>query len=492
MGLVMIVTFYTSRVILDVLGVSDYGIYNIVGSVVVLFNFVNNILTIAIRRFISTELVTDFHERVVIIFKASVRAVSVLAVLLFILLETAGLWFLNYKLNIPIERMSAANWCFQFSILTFILNLLSVPYNAAIVSYEKMGVYAYFGIIDVVLRLAVVLSLERFHTYDLLIAYSFMICLEANFIRYLNVRYCSKHVIPSTVNIDVDNSIIKEIFSYSSWAMCGAIVGMVATQGVNILLNLFYGVDVNAALGISQQVSGAVLQFGSNFQTAFNPQLTKSFAAYGMNDETQRFCIRMTKLSIILILTLCLPLILNMDNVLSIWLVNVPNYTKELCIIYLIYVAFEVLSMPLYVLIYAKGEIKKYSVLLSLIQLIYVLCIYITCKMGLSPVQVVSLNIMNALLLFIGRLYMMNRLMNFNIIAYFRRILFPLVIPLIITFLSWKYVIYNLINEDLVGTILSVVAIVVIFLISTLLTYLNKEEKLYALNLLKIRRHENN
>jgi O-antigen/teichoic acid export membrane protein len=468
-----------SRVVLDVLGVNDYGIYNIVGGVVVLFNFINNILTIAIRRFIANELVNDSNYNVSKIFKASIVSVYRLSFLLFVVIELVGIWLVNFKLNIPHDRLIAANWCFQFSLITFVLNFIAIPYNAAIVAYEKMNIYAYYGIIDVFLRLGIVILLQLVTNIDMLILYSFMMCVVANFIRFLNVRYCQKNLLPNYKDTKVDQTVIKSIFQYSSWALIGAIIGMAATQGVNILMNIFYGVAINAAIGIAQQVSNAILQFGSNFQTAFNPQLTKSFASSGLSDDTYNFCIRTSKLSLILIVSLCVPIIAVMSDILSLWLIKVPAYTAEICIISLVYVGFEVLSMPLYVLIYAKGDVKNYSITLSLIQIIYTLGIFISCKLGNNPVDVLSLNIINAALLYLARLFMLKIIMQFNIIQYFKKVLFPIIIPMALFIITAHLFDMNVANDGFYLFAVKLVFYVFILICIIYFLYLTKEEKLF-------------
>lgn len=488
MGLVMVVNFYTSRIVLDVLGVTDYGIYTIVGSVVVLFGFVNNILTIAIRRYIATGIVTENSSRVASVLKASIRAVSLLSIIVIFLLETIALWFINYKLNIPDGRMIAANWCFQFSVVTFVLNLLTIPYNAAIVSYERMGIYAYLGILDVILKLILVLILCHIHNFDVLIIYSFLICVTTNFVRALNVRYCKKNLIVGIETVEVDKTLVKSIFSYSSWAMLGAVIGILASQGVIILMNIFYGVVISAAIGISQQVSAAINQFGGNFQTAFNPQLTKSYATSGLSDETYNFCLRTSKMSLALMIIICMPLLLNINIVLDLWLVEVPYDTAEFCVIAMIYVIFEVLSMPIYVLIYAKGDLKLYSITLSIIQLLYIIIVYFSCRMGLSPVQVASINIINAIALYVARLYIVKRQMEFRTGFYLRNILFPIIAPVLLCIIIWNIVAYAINGDGLLILTIRIIIIGFVLLLSMYIAYLNREEKIFVLKLLRFKK----
>lgn len=440
MGLVMLVSLYTSRILLQALGIEDYGIYNIVGGVVIMFSFFNNILTVAIRRFLSIAIAKEDTFELQKTFKSSVRAVMFIALGITFLLETIGLWFVNYKLNIPDGRMLAANCVFQLSVVTFILNLNALPYNAAIVSFEKMNIYAYIGIIEVLLKLAFTLCVLYVSVIDRLILYAVLFCILSNFIRYLDVWYCKKHILKVSKTIRISKDDIFPLFSYSAWAILGTFAFMLASQGINIIMNITFGVVLNAAIGISQQVSNAVNQLGGNFQTAFNPQLTKSYAVDGMNDKTYMFAVRVTKVTIMLVAFLCIPLILNIDEILNLWLVEVPSFTASICIIAILYVAIDIISAPLYILIYAEGNVKQYSIVLAIIQFVYVLAFYVSCKMGASPAQALSLNVLCAMALHVGRLVMARKIMNLDILKYSLDTLKPFVIPFVVIVVIYNFV----------------------------------------------------
>lgn len=440
MGLVMLVSLYTSRILLQALGIEDYGIYNIVGGVVIMFSFFNNILTVAIRRFLSIAIAKGDTYKLQKTFKSSIRAVMFIALGITLLLETIGLWLVNCKLNVPDGRLFAANCVFQLSVITFILNLNALPYNAAIVSFEKMNIYAYIGIVEVLLKLFFTLCVLYFNGIDSLILYAVLFCISSNFVRYIDVWYCKKHILRVTKTIKVSKSDILPLFHYSAWAVLGTFAFMLASQGINIIMNLTFGVVLNAAIGISQQVSNAVNQLGGNFQTAFNPQLTKSYAVDGMNDKTYLFSVKVTKITIMLIAFLCIPLILNIDEILNLWLVEVPAFTASICVIAILYVAIDIISAPLYILIYAEGNVKQYSIVLAIIQFVYVLAFYISCKIGASPVQALTLNVFCAIALHLGRLIMAKKNMNLNIGKYSLDTLKPFVIPILVIFIFYNFV----------------------------------------------------
>lgn len=487
MGLVMVVSLYTSRILLQALGTTDYGIYNIVGGVVVMFSFINNILNVAIRRFLSVELSKGENNNIEVIFKSSVRAVQILAIVLALLLETVGIWFVNNKLNIPADRVLAAHVAFQFSIITFVLNLLALPYNAAIVAYERISIYAYYGILEVALRLAFTFVILYDNAVDRLMLYAGLFCLSSNIIRYLNVRYCRRNIINPGSEIQAKKKEILEIFSFSAWAVAGSFVYMLATQGVNIMINLFWGVVVNAAMGISQQVSGAVTQFGGNFQTAFNPQLTRSYAAEKMSLQTHNFAISVTKMTFFLVLLLVIPIVTQIDNILSLWLTEVPQYAAPICIISVLFVAIDMVSAPLYILVYADGNVKVYSIVLSVIQIFYIASFYIACQMGASPVQALSLNIINGTLQHIARMYMLKRIAGFNVFDYLKRTHLTLVIPICIVLLV-AYAIDRYISFDGFALLICKSTIIEIILtVSLAFLYFNKSERQKIVQMIRLK-----
>lgn len=487
MGLVMLVSLYTSRILLQALGITDYGIYNVVGGVVVMFSFFNNILTVAIRRFLSVELSKGYNSNIEVVFKSSVRAVQILAILLAFLLETVGLWFVNYKLNVPSDRLFAANCAFQFSILTFVLNLLALPYNSAIVAYERMSVYAYYGIIEVLLKLVFTFAILYDNYIDRLILYAFLFCLLSNIIMLLNIRYCKRNIINTASEIKATRKDILEIFSFSAWAVGGSVFFMLATQGINIMINLFWGVAVNAAMGISQQITNAVSQFGGNFQTAFNPQLTRSYAAEKMSQQTHDFTVSVTKMSVVLISMLVVPIITQMDNLLSLWLTDVPQYSEAICIIMIIYVAIDMVSAPLYILVYADGNVKIYSIVLSVIQIFYIASFYIACQMGATPVQALSLNIINGILQHIARMYMLKRIAGFNVFGYLKRTHLTLVIPICIMLLV-AYAIDRYISFDGFALLICKSTIIEIILtVSLAFLYFNKSERQKIVQMIRLK-----
>ena len=282
MFVMMAVSLYTSRVVLEVLGETDYGIYNIIGGVVVLFSFFNGALLQATQRFLNFELGKKNIEGLERIFCMSMNAYLILSFIFLILAETIGLWFVNTQLNIPADRMTAANWVYQFSIATFIIRLIRVPYNATIIAYERMSFFAYMSLFEVILKLLMVYLLYAIK-WDKLSFFAFFYTLLPILIYFIYKLYCNKHFYITWYKRIWDGQIFRQLFSFSGWSLFGSVANLLANQGLNILVNIFHGVSVNAALGIANQISAKVTQFLTNFQMAFNPQIVKKYAAGEMN-----------------------------------------------------------------------------------------------------------------------------------------------------------------------------------------------------------------
>lgn len=484
MGVMMIVSLYASRVVLATLGVDDFGIYNVVGSVVVMFSFMNLTLTVAIRRFLSYELGQENGGRIQKIFNASIIAVFIASVIIVIGLETIGLWFIDNKLNIPPDRKEAANFVFHFSVLAFFFNMNLIPFSSAIVSFERMGVYAYLGIAETFLKLGLVLSLPYLHG-DKLRWYGLLVALLAVFMAICNFLYCNIKIIKPKSLFGCKWTDVLSIFKFSAWTIFGTIVFMIATQGINMIYNVFYGVAINAALGIAQQVSSATNQFVGNFQTAFNPQLTKSYSAEGLSEKTYSFVCQTSRLSIMLIVAIGVPIIANAASILDVWLKDVPVFAVPFTIIFLLYAAIDGASGPLYYLVYAKGELKLYQITLGCIQVIYVLLVFILSSLGVDPVYVLSMNVIIAVLMYIARLKILQKIMAFPIKDYLTKVLVPLIIPLFI-FVGVSIINGKVFqNNSLWVVIYKIIFTIVVVSIVSYFIYLNQSERKFIVSMIK-------
>ncbi len=451
MFVMMGVSLFTSRVVLDVLGAADYGLCNIINGIVVMFSFLNTALLTATQRFLNFNLGRGDLRQTNNVFCMSMNTYLILSFIILLIGETIGLWFINTQLNVPDGRMYAANWVYQFTLIQFIVNLIRVPYNASIIAYEKMDFYAYISLAEVVLKLLVVYLLY-ISSFDKLITYSFLYTIIPLLITYLYKLYCNGKFQTTRYKIYWDKQTFNELFSFSSWTLFGALANVLAIQGLNIMINIFYGVTVNAAAGIATQVSTAVNGFITNFQTAFQPQIVKSYA----NGEIERFhrmIYTTSKFSFFLIFVLAFPIICGIESILNIWLVEVPKYTAEFCTLILIFLSIDAFSAPLWMGVQAIGKIKTYQVLMTCIAYLSFPLGYLALKMGYAPYSIWVVRIIVNIVMVLARCVFVQRRFGFPILCYIKQTVIPIFkviiisvpIPLLATRLfSLNYGIYSL------------------------------------------------
>lgn len=355
--LIMAINLYSSRVILQALGIEDYGLYGAIGSIVAMFTMINGVLATGTSRFLTFELGKGNKERLRKTFSASFTMHATLAVVLFILLETIGVWFLNNKMNIPEGREYAANIVFQLSILSCMFSLTQVPYSACIIAHEKMSVYAYVGIAEAVFKLALIFVLLYIPFTDNLIAYAIILAIWSIGLQIWYIIYCRKLFEESKLMIVHDKNIYKGMLSYSMWDFLGQFCATGNSQGLNILLNMFFGVSVNAGRSVAYQVENAITQFSTNFVTAVTPQITKSYA----QNDMQRFLQLVkesSRFSFYLLFVISLPVFLEAEYILSIWLVEVPDTATYFLRFIIYYTLFRVSAIPFVKGVHATGNIK--------------------------------------------------------------------------------------------------------------------------------------
>lgn len=363
---VMLVNLYTTRVVLDVLGVSDYGVYNVVCGFVSMFGVLNTSLSNGVQRFYNYEFGKGGESALVKVFNTSIVIQTILAIILFVLLETIGVWYLNTRMDIPLDRMVAANYILQFSILSMIFVVLQVPYSAAIIAYERMDFYAIVSILDVFVKLIVVISLHYLYG-DKLIIYGMLLSLVGllNFILYYG--YCKRNLRSLKFYRIFDWGLFKTMFSFSGWNLFGTFAYMMKGQGVNVLLNSFFGTIANAANGIASQVSFALQSLALNLTLAFKPQLTQSYAK-GEYARTESLMFTMSKISYLLVCIISMPMIVDLEFVLGLWLgENIPQYAVVFTRLSIITMIIGVLNTPITQVIHATGKMRKYQLTTSLI-----------------------------------------------------------------------------------------------------------------------------
>lgn len=391
MLLIMSVTLYTSRVVLQVLGVEDFGIYNVVGGIVAMFSFINASMSGATARFLMYEMGENNKNKLRIIFNSALLIHISIALLIILIAETVGLWFLNTRLVIPADRMNAAIWVYQFSILSTVVSVTQVPYNACIIAHEKMDVYAYVEILNVILKLLIVFLLVA-GDFDKLIFYALLIFLVSTVIACIYRLYCVRHFDESKLLHQWHFENIKPMLSFSGWDLYGNMSTVARTQGINMLLNMFFGPLLNAASGIAGQVQGAVMSFAGNVVIAVKPQIIKSYAA-GEYSRMVSLVMNASKLTFLLLLLLSLPLIVEMHFVLSLWLKTVPEYTVQFCVCTLLFNFFATMSVVVVTAAHATGKVKRPSLINGTLYLSVIPVSYVAFKFGLSPVTSYIFNI---------------------------------------------------------------------------------------------------
>lgn len=377
----MAVSLFTSRVVLNTLGVEDYGIYNVVGGVVAMFGFINGSMSSATQRYITFALGKGDMRNLQKVFSTALQIHVLIAAVIVVLGETVGLWFLYSQMQIPAERMDAAFWVLQCSIVSTVVMIVSVPYNADIIAHEKMSAFAYISILEVVLKLAVVYVLLIFSS-DKLILYAFLILAVQLLIRFCYSRYCNRHFEESKYRHVWDKPLFREMTGFASWSMFGNLSGVLYGQGLNMLLNVFFGPVVNAARAVAVQVQNAIQQFVSNFQMALNPQITKTYAK-GEMAEMHKLMFRSARFSFYLLFLLSLPFLFETEFILTIWLKTVPDNTVVFLRIMICTSLIYALANPLMVANQATGKVRKYqavcgSILLMILPISYV-CLRLGC-----------------------------------------------------------------------------------------------------------------
>lgn len=379
----MVVNLYTSRVILQALGVEDYGVYNAIAGFIAMFSMVSSAIAGAISRFITFVLGQGDKDKLKKVFSTAIIIQLTLAAIVVVLVEVVGVWFLNTHMTIPDGREVAANWVLQFALATFVLNLWSTPYNAALIAHEKMAAFAYIGIFEGVANL-IIAFMVMYSPFDRLIVYGAFICLIALITRMIYNGYCKKHFDECIFKWTFDYNLFKEMFSFAGWNFIGSISGLLRDQGINILFNVFCGPIINAARGLAIQVQTAVFKFSSNFYVAVQPQITKSYASDNV-DESHDLVLRSSRFAFLLLTALIVPLITETDFILQLWLKEVPAHTTAFVQIILLCTLIDSLSTPLIYLMLATGNIKRYQIVVGLFNFINFPVAWIILYCGGSP-----------------------------------------------------------------------------------------------------------
>lgn len=422
----MVITLYTSRVILATLGVDDYGIYNVVGGFVAMFAVISGALSTSISRFITFELGHGDKGKLNRIFSTSINIQLLLGIVILILGETLGVWFLNTQMNMPIGRMEAANWVFQCSLISFIINLVSIPYNAAIIAHERMKAFAYVSILEAMMKLTIVFLL-LLSDLDKLILYAILNVIVALSIRFVYGIYCNRNFTECRYSFVYDKILLKEMTGFAGWNFLTNGAYILNTQGVNILINLYFGVAINAARGIAIQVDAAIMQFVNNFTTAINPQIIKSYAS-GEKEAMFKLICRGAKFSYFMLLLFAIPFICEADTILTLWLGEVPDYTATFLRLTVLASMANILGNVQYTACQATGNIRNYTIIITTIGCLVFPITWVLYKSGFSVECTYVVFIVIYLILDIIRLFLMRLFLQFPIRMFVREVFYVVLV----------------------------------------------------------------
>lgn len=489
MILIMGITLYTSRIILRELGVSDYGIYSLVAGFVALLGFFNSAMTSATQRYLSFDIGKGDFNQLNKTFSTTLTIHATIALIGLLLAETIGLWYVNTKMVFPPNKLYAVNVVYQFSIFTFLLNIIQVPYNALIIARERMKMFAYVSVLEAVLKLFIVFALV-YVSSNKLIAYSILTFCVALLVRLTYQIYCRNQFKESKYKFQYDKKYFIELISYSGWNLFGNIAAVSKGQGVNIILNLFYGTVVNAAYGITNQVFSAVNMFVYNFQLALNPQIVKSYSQ-GNLKQSHYLISQGSKFSFYLLLIIVTPILLNTDFILHLWLKTPPQYTVLFVQLILINILIDCLSGSLMTGAQATGKIKWYQIIVGILVFLNLPISYIILKSGYEVHSIYIVSIVISLISLQFRLYFLYKAMDFNVKRYYIEVISKVLILSIISFLlifaKRNYLTPDINLLEFVAESVAVDLILVTFIISIGLT---KKERSHIKQLINRRKNK--
>ncbi len=453
--LVMLITLYTSRVILRILGIDDFGIYQVVGGVVAIFSIISGALTVSISRYITFEIGTGNKEKLHTIFSTSVIIQIILALIILCVSEYPAIWFVKHKMTIAMDMVTTTIWVFQFSLLTFCVNLISIPYTACIIAHERMKAYAYISIIEVMMKLGVCYAI-LLSPFDLLVSYAALMCLTSIVIRIIYSIYCKRHFKECSGKTVFEKGLFKELIEFSGWSFFSNSASIVNQQGVTMLMNVYFGLTVNTARGLAMQVENGVLQFVTNFTTAINPQITKSYAAGELTEMYKLVC-RGAKFSSYAMFLMAIPLIFEMRPVLTFWLGKVPSYTVIFAQLSLIMGLLDCMGSSGYTACIATGKLKKYALIITTIGYTEFVGTWVLYKFGAPVVSTYYLFIAVKFAVNIARMFLLKSMVGLPIDMYISQVFKPVILVALLS-LAIPYVIVYSISQSSLRICLTVVS----------------------------------
>ena len=479
MFIVLLISLYTTRVLLRVLGVENYGIYNVVSGFVAMFSFLNGAMANGIQRFYNVALGKDGEEGLTPVFNAALRIQTILALIVFVLLEVIGIWYINNIMVLPAERIPVANLIFQLSALSLILIIIQAPYSGAIMAMEKMDYYSIVSIVETLLRLGFIFILQAI-TYDKLAAWGWINLALTLIVYLLYFAYCKRRFKFLQIKKGRDRLLFKSMLSFSGWNLFGTMSGILKDQGVNMILNYFCGPVVNAARGVSHQISAALQGFISNNNIAVRPQLTQAYAQ-GDTKRTFNLMFSISKLNYYLLLIMAVPLGVEINFVLQIWLgENVPEYTAPFALWIMATSLINNLNSPISLVVHATGKMKIYQLSTGFFSLLLVVVSVILLKIGLLPESVFVATFVVTAINQIVSLYILRSLVPFSLREYMKDVVSPCFLVTILAVVP-TLLLKEFLKENWVSFIIVIVFGVLISLISSYFVGMNQSERKMAL-----------
>lgn len=480
MFLVMAITLFTSRVILKNLGVEDYGIYNVVGGIVAMMSVVNTSMGVATQRYITYSLGKGDFDRLKQVFNTSLQIYILLSVILIVLTETIGLWWVNNKLVVPAARIEATNWVYQYAIVSSCLTLLINPFNAIIIAYEKMDYYAYLSIVEVILKLFVAYIISVI-PFDKLNIYGFLLLVVQLIVLAMYFIYCRVNFKECYFQYYRKNPLFKELLTYSGWNLFAAFSSVAKGQGLNILLNAYFGPSVNAARGIAYQINTSITQFFTNFYTAVKPQITKYYA---QDKQTEMLNLVMVsaRMSFFLILFISLPIMVETPMVIKIWLNKDIDYVVVFTRLIILISAIDAMGSPLMTLIHATGRIRLYQLVIGTATILILPLSYVFLEyFNYNPTSTFYISLSVSIFCMFARLWLVNRQVSIPIYEYIRNVFMHSFLVAIISAIP-PLLLSNLLPETIENFVL--VCIICCFSAAICIVFIgmNKKEREFIFN----------
>lgn len=475
MVFVLGLTLYTTRVVLSILGVEDYGVYNVVCGFVSMFAFLNTSMSNGIQRFFNFELGKNGEEGANKVYITALLIQLILAIVIIALTESFGMWYLHNKMVIPSDRLFAAEWIFQFSILSFLFLIMQAPFNAAVMAHERMDFYAIVSVLDALLKLAIVYAIP-FFPGDKLIVYGILFAFISVLNFFLYYIYCYRNFSEIRIHRFFDKSLFKSMLGFSGWNIFGSLSGVMKEQGINLVLNLFFGPVVNAARGVAHQVNGGLQSFVSNLTIPVRPQVVQSYAQ-GQTDRTMRLTYSISKLSCCCLFIVALPILVEIDYVLKIWLGNnIPEHTPVFILIVVLTSFLSNLNSAVSGVVHASGKMKWYQVIGGSLGILSVPVAYIVLHFGGTPESALWVVFGMMTIIQVASLLILKSIIEYSLIDYFKRVIIPIVAVISTSF--WVPLIPHVIMSEGIVRFMIVCMVSITFIaVDIFFIGLNKSER---------------